>query len=300
MNYEQLKRASVQTGFIVRINQLRMKQAAIVAEQQAEQEALQKEAFARMLQRFTPRLGQAAAETVPFTSRAAGGVGSGIGKMVGAPISAVRSLLTPSNQAGALSHLVGGLGEGFMGAFGAKGKAMGQSFRRTMTRPVQFGAAPKPAPVSGLSDAAMPRGAAPKAAPAGAPGARSKPTTAAPGTITPEAMRSEGMLAPTNRNWTGGPQGELFPGMTGDPTKGLLGRMKGMLPQGAQDWVGNNPNLASAAAGAVGGGALVQGGNAYGDHKRRQALANASIMQRLGLAFQLATNPEGFANTIRL
>lgn len=300
MNYEQLKHASLQTGFIVRINQLRMKQAALDAERAATEEALQKEAFAKMLQRFTPRLGQAAAETVPFTSRMAGGAGSLAGKAVGSPISAVRSLLTPSNQAGALSHLVGGLGEGFLGSFGQKGKALGQSFRRTVTRPVQFGAAPKPAPRPGLPDASMPRGAAPKAAPANAPGATIKAPTAAPGTITPEAMRSEGMLAPTNRGWTGGPQGELFPGMSGDPTGGLLGRIRGMLPQGAQDWAAANPNLLSAGAGALGGGALVQAGNSYGDHKRRQALANASIMQRLGLAFQLATNPEGFASTLRL
>lgn len=94
--------------------------------------------------------------------------------------------------------------------------------------------------------------------------------------------------------------GLVTPRSGGDPTGGLLGKIKGYLPQNVQDWAGKNPNLVSAGAGALGGGGLVAAGDAYGDAQRRKALANAGFMDRLGLAFQLATNPEGFANTLRL
>ena len=305
MNYAQTKTARFQNGFEVRMQQLVIKQAACAG--------LDKSAgaFARMFGRIAPRLEQAA----PMAGlNIAGGAGKGIGRLAGAPVSAARGLgrmvMGTPGEAGAISRFVGGAGEGLLSAFGEGGKRLGQNFNRLATGRVAFGA-PKPvapgAAGATAADVAKGTGAAPTATPAAAaPGAAAPaPGTvgggATPGTISSEQLGQAGVI-PTNRNWTGGPtgQGELFPGMSADPTKGLLGRMKGMLPQGAQDWMANNPNLVSAGAGAAGGAAAMGGLNEYGDYRRRQALENAGFMDRLGLAFQLATNPQGFAQTLRL
>jgi hypothetical protein len=315
MNYDLAKAARFDNGFNTRIQQLALKSAA-----NGEFAKLAMTGrLANMFARMAPRIEQAA----PMAGlNIAGGAGKGIGKLMGAPVSIARGvgrgLMGTPGEAGAISRFVGGAGEGLLGAFGEGGKRLGQRFNRLATGRVAFGA-PKPvaagAPGATAADVAKGTGVAAEATPgaAGAAGpatpAPAAPTAApgtvgggtTPGTISTEQLAGQGVI-PTNRSWTGGPtgQGELFPNMAGDPTKGLLGRMQGMLPQGAKDWIANNPNLASAGAGALGGGAVMGGINEYGDYRRRQALENLGFMQRLGLALQLATNPQGFSNTLQL
>lgn len=86
----------------------------------------------------------------------------------------------------------------------------------------------------------------------------------------------------------------------GDPTAGLLNRIYAKMPKHWQEWAeGHKPQLYGA-GGALAGAAGVGGLHAYGDSRRRKALENLSFMQRLGLALQLAANPEGFINTLHL
>ena len=76
--------------------------------------------------------------------------------------------------------------------------------------------------------------------------------------------------------------------------------MRGFVPAGVKEWMAANPNMAAAGMGAAGGAGAMYGLNSYGDYRRRQALENAGMLQRLALAFQLATNPQGFVNTLNL
>lgn len=289
MNYEHAKEASFSNGFDTRLQQMVEKSARAAA-------------IGRMFGRVAPRIEAAAPRA---TMDIAGGAGRLMGRMAGAPVSMARGLgravMGTPGEAGILSRMVGGAGEGFLGAFGEGGKRLGKSFNQMATGRVTFGQ-PKP----------MAAGAAPAGAPGAAPTPTAAPGTvgggATPGTITPDQlsqMATEGMVTPgAGSGFTMPGRGLVGPGVDpsvlGDPTKGLLGRIKGMLPQGAQDWVAANPNLASAGAGALGGGGLVYAGNAYGDAQRRKALENLGMLDRLGLAFQLATNPQGFASTLRL
>lgn len=80
--------------------------------------------------------------------------------------------------------------------------------------------------------------------------------------------------------------------------QGLTGRM----PEGMRNWMQVPGNQTMMAAG--GGLAAGAGGMGYAQHRvnemRRDALNHAGVMQRLGLAFQLATNPNGFMNTMHM
>ena len=52
--------------------------------------------------------------------------------------------------------------------------------------------------------------------------------------------------------------------------------------------------------GAIGGAAGMGAADEYVDYRRRDALRNMGGMKRLGLALQMALNPEGAINSMRL
>lgn len=73
------------------------------------------------------------------------------------------------------------------------------------------------------------------------------------------------------------------------------------LPQGMKSYMNAHPMRAAGMAGLAGAGIAgggVQGINSYADYRKREAIRNMGFGNRLGLAFQLMANPNGFANYV--
>lgn len=333
MNYELQKIARFNNGFDTRLLQLVVKSAV---NGEFSKEAGWGDAAAGIFARYAPRIEQTAARMAPRIEGAgaaaphwniAGGIGRHIGQL---PKYIAAVPFIPGRWLGnTTTRLVGGAVEGAASMFGPKarvwGQAANQNINRFMTGNIKFGP-PKPgesaaniasgataAARGGMGGGAAGGGGAAAGAGGGSAGGGGVPWgggaaggaagSKTPGFMTNEQLAELGLVTP-NRGFTMPGRGLVGPGVDpsilGDPTKGLLGRISGMLPQGAQNWISANPNAASAAGGALAGGGLMYAGNEYGDYKRRQALANLGMLDRLGLAFQLATNPQGFSNTLRL
>jgi hypothetical protein len=74
------------------------------------------------------------------------------------------------------------------------------------------------------------------------------------------------------------------------------GYAMGNNPMGA--WAHQNPGTAGAIGAGIGGAGLNQGANMYRDHRRREALSNASFGDRLQMALGMLVRPSAVADRI--
>lgn len=282
MNYDQHVAVSFQTGFEQRLQHLVTKAAMVKAAGGLAPmwRRLGQQAVARGGHALRP----AARPGGGLFSRGVGGAVAGAGKVIREVPVARQTLRSALPSAGKLIRETPVASQ-----FTRQARPPGASkvIRETPTPGAGGGAGKPPTPPT---------------PPPGPAAAASPPPNAAPGTVTPDQMRQMGLVT-TNRGFVGGPKPTIDVDATvtsGDPTGGLLGRIRNMLPGGARAWAERNPELYGGALGALGGGGAVMAGDQYGDWRRRRAIENLGLLDRLGLALQLAASPRGFNQTLGL